>query len=244
MGSCQPAGMHPPSHQPASIPFVFPGLEHIQCRFTTRYAAHRVQTGDHRKQVQETIASPTWLDMEQTHGTDMVFISDPDSQYAGSRPQADALATDRPGLALVVSVADCQPLLLAHTSGGVIAALHVGWRANRANAPKLWVRHLCSQYGILPREFMAVRGPSLGPGRSEFVNFRREWGPEFEGYFQATTQTVDLWRMTRDQLQQAGVQPEAIFSLDLCTYSLPRLFYSYRRDRTQGRQAGIIWIEP
>jgi len=243
MGSCQPAGMHPPSHQPASIPFVFPGLEHIQCRFTTRYAAHRVQTGDHRKQVQETIASPTWLDMEQTHGTDMVFISDPDSQYAGSRPQADALATDRPGLALVVSVADCQPLLLAHTSGGIIAALHVGWRANREHAPTSWTRAFCRRYGLDPRRVYAVRGPSLSPEKSEFIHFEREWGEAFRAYFRPRTRTVDLWRLTRDQLVEAGLPRENIFGLDLCTHTLSELFYSHRRGGDPERQAGLIVVQ-
>ncbi|MGM0540335.1 MAG: polyphenol oxidase family protein [Thermodesulfobacteriota bacterium] len=231
------------SAQPTHIPFVFPGLEHVQCRFTTRFGAHRTEAGDRRKQIQEMLAAPSWLDMEQTHGTDMVFITDPDRQYKESRPMADALATDLPCQALAVSVADCQPLLLAHTSGRFIAAMHVGWRANRAGAPGLWVQRICAKYKILPSEIMAVRGPSLGPGKSEFVNFDSEWGPDFADYFHPATHTVDLWRMTRDQLRQAGLLPNHIYSLDLCTHSLPQLFYSYRRDRTLGRQAGIIWIQ-
>ncbi|MFO7800757.1 MAG: polyphenol oxidase family protein [Desulfovermiculus sp.] len=230
------------SAQPTHIPFVFPGLEHVQCRFTTRFGAHRTEAGDRRKQMQEMLAAPSWLDMEQTHGTDIAFICEPISQYPDSRPQADALATSSPGQALVVSVADCQPLLLTHVTGRFIAALHVGWRANRADAPGLWVRRICAEYGVPPRDILAVRGPSLGPGRSEFVNFQQEWGLEFETYFHPQTQTVDLWRMTRDQLRQAGLRPECIFSLDLCTYSLPQLFSSYRRDRTLSRQAGVVWI--
>ncbi|MDZ7760257.1 MAG: polyphenol oxidase family protein [Desulfovermiculus sp.] len=230
------------SHQPTYIPFVFPGLERIQCRFTTRFGAHRTESEDRRKQVQKMLAAPSWLDMEQVHGTDMAVITDPDRQYARTRPRADALATVLPNQALVVSVADCQPLLLAHTSGRFIAALHVGWRANRADAPGLWVKRMCTEYKIWPQEIMAMRGPSLGPAWSEFVNYQQEWGREFEGYFHPQTQTVDLWDLTRDQLQQAGLRPDCIFSLDLCTYSLPQLFSSYRRDKTISRQAGIIWI--
>lgn len=232
------------SAQPTHIPFVFPGLERVQCRFTTCFGAHRTKSGDCRTQIQELLDAPSWLDMEQVHGPDIVFITDPDRQYSESRPVADALATDLPCQALAVSVADCQPLLLAHTSGRFIAALHVGWRANRAGAPGLWIQRICAKYKILPSEIMAVRGPSLGPGKSEFVNFGAEWGPDFSDYFNQTTRTVDLWRMSRDQLVQAGLVPENIFSLDLCTYCLPGLFYSYRRDRTIGRQAGVIWIEP
>jgi hypothetical protein len=234
--------MNQDSNQPSYIPFAFPGLDQVQCRFTTRFGAHRTESEDRRPRIQAMLATPSWLDMEQVHGTDMAFITHPDRFDHQSRARADALATDLPGQALVVSVADCQPLLLAHSQGRFVAALHVGWRANRAGAPGLWVQRLCESYGVLPKEIMAVRGPSLGPGRSEFVNFNSEWGPDFADYLHPGTQTVDLWGMTRDQLVRAGLAPENIFSLDLCTFSLPRLFFSYRRDRTVGRQAGIIWI--
>jgi copper oxidase (laccase) domain-containing protein len=53
---------------------------------------------------------------------------------------------------------------------------------------------------------------------------------------------MDLWALTRDQLAAAGVRPGNIFALDICTASSPQ-FFSYRRDRITGRQAGIIWIE-
>ncbi|WP_027370754.1 polyphenol oxidase family protein [Desulfovermiculus halophilus] len=231
-------------HQPTHIPFAFPGLDRVQCRFTTRFGAHRTESGDRRPQIKKMLAAPSWLDMEQVHGTDMAVISDPDRQYKAARPRADALATDLPGQALVASVADCQPLLLAHSQGRFVAALHVGWRASRAGAPGLWVQGLCENYGVLPQDIMAVRGPSLGPGKSEFVNFDAEWGPDFADYFHPQARTVDLWRMSRDQLIQAGLLVENIFSLDLCTFSLRRLFFSYRRDKTLGRQAGIIWLTP
>jgi hypothetical protein len=55
---------------------------------------------------------------------------------------------------------------------------------------------------------------------------------------------MDLWRLTRDQLLQAGVRSENIFGLDLCTYEQKETFFSYRRDRQCGRQAGLIWIRP
>ena len=210
--------------------------------FTTRFGAHQSESTDRRKQIRDMLSAPSWLDMEQVHGTDLAFITEADSQYANRRPQADALATSLSGQALVVSVADCQPLLVTHLTGRFIAALHVGWRANRAQAPGLWIRRICAEYSVTPQELLAVRGPSLGPGQSEFVNFESEWGADFADYFSSATQTVDLWRMTRDQLQQAGLRPECIFSLDLCTYSLPGLFCSYRRDKTLSRQAGVIWI--
>jgi len=43
-------------------------------------------------------------------------------------PEADALITGTPGVALCVLTADCVPLLLVAPEWGVAAAVHAGWR--------------------------------------------------------------------------------------------------------------------
>ena len=42
--------------------------------------------------------------------------------------EADALVTDRPGVALGVVCADCAPVLIADPEAGVIGCSHAGWR--------------------------------------------------------------------------------------------------------------------
>jgi YfiH family protein len=53
-----------------------------------------------------------------------VFAPHPDD----ARPHADAMATDRPGLALGILTADCTPVLFADVEAGVIGAAHAGWK--------------------------------------------------------------------------------------------------------------------
>ena len=98
------------------------------------------------------------------------------------------------------------------------------------------------RYGLAPEEFLAVRGPSLGPGAAQFIRFEEEFGEAFRPYFDYRTQRLDLWRLTRDQLTTAGLRRDRIYSLDLCTHDLPE-FFSYRRDKSTGRQASLIWIK-
>src|SRR3546814_648047 len=43
-------------------------------------------------------------------------------------PRADALVTNRPGIALGILTADCAPVLLADGEKGIIGAAHAGWR--------------------------------------------------------------------------------------------------------------------
>ena len=52
---------------------------------------------------------------------------------------------------------------------------------------------------------------------------------------------VDLWRESRRQLGEAGV--EAVESADLCTCCEPDLFFSHRRDGDPRRQAGLVWLD-
>ena len=57
--------------------------------------------------------------VHQVHSADALYATAPWPDDA--RPQADAIVTDRPGLALGILTADCTPVLLADREAGVIA---------------------------------------------------------------------------------------------------------------------------
>lgn len=247
------------------IPFQFPGLANVRCAFQVRAARpdgsysdacdggnisfsttddpNRV-TGSRRDMLAALRARglSAWAELNQVHGDALVF--DPESVACEAPPVAegDGMATSRPGLGLLIKTADCQPILLAHKSGRYVAALHAGWRGNRCDFPGTGVARFCARYGLKACELLAVRGPSLGPGRAEFVNFEREWSDDFRRWFDPQTQTMDLWSLTRHQLRQAGLPERQIFGLDLCTASNDGQFFSYRREKKCGRQASLIWI--
>ncbi|MDR2821118.1 MAG: polyphenol oxidase family protein [Desulfovibrio sp.] len=233
------------------ISFVFPGLDNVRCAFSTKAAGNvSFSVGEApalvtqaRRSLRCEFACAQWAELNQVHGDTLVF--EPQAVDEDCRPEADGdgMATATPGLALMIRTADCQPLLLAHNSGKFVAALHVGWRGNRRNFPASGLAGFCVRYGLRPCDVLAVRGPSLGPARAEFVNFDREWGPEFAPWFDADSRTMDLWSLTRDQLTAAGLRPRHIYGLDLCTFSNSDQFFSYRRERVCGRQAGLIRIE-
>ena len=245
------------------IPFAFPGIPGVACAFQTRTGGRAMvargdefaggnislevdcdasQTVAARQALQKGLGFGSWQEVLQVHGDLVVFEPEPGDMAKAGSIEADGQATDRPGQALVVKTADCQPVMLAHKSGRYVAALHVGWRGNVLRFPRLGARAFCEEYELDPADVLAVRGPSLGPGASEFKEFETEFGERFRPYHRPATDTVDLWRLTREQLEAAGLRPENIFGLDLCTHSLPELFFSYRRNNACGRQASLIWI--
>ena len=240
------------------IPFQFPGVPNVACAFTGRalgnvsldFAAREQAPDAWEKTVQtrENLASTfgfqAFAEVHQVHGVRTVF--EPEAQNPGepARLDADGMATTRPGLALMVKTADCQPILIAHESGRYVMALHSGWRGNRQDYPRLAVLEFCERYGLEPAELWAVRGPSLGPAASEFTNFDAEWGAEFQRWYDG--KNMDLWALARDQLASAGLLPRRILGLDICTYANSGDFFSFRQFRrnglADGRQASLIWI--
>lgn len=238
------------------IPFAFPGIPGVRCAFgfgrnpaghgngniSLKIGEDPAAARNNRRALKRMLGFQGWRSLAQVHGPDMVFDPEIDTLENGGTVEADGLATTAPGDALVIKTADCQPILLAHKDGRHVAALHAGWRGNVMNFPGRGAAAFCARYNLDPKDLMAVRGPSLGPAASEFVNFNDEFGPEFKAYYDQENMTVDLWKLTRDQLEHAGVPPGAIFGIDLCTASLPE-FFSYRRDKNAGRQGSLIWID-
>ncbi|MBD5647159.1 MAG: laccase domain-containing protein [Desulfovibrio sp.] len=191
----------------------------------------------------------TWAEVRQVHGD--ALVEEPFAPEASAlpayrmedSPEADGMFTSAPGKGLLIKTADCQPLLLAHRSGRHVAALHVGWRGNRCDLPASGLVRFCAAYGLDPADIFAVRGPSLGPSRAEFVNHEREWGDSFRPWFDAASRCMDLWGLTASQLEAAGVPRRQIFGLDICTSLNAQHYFSHRHDARSGRQASLIWIE-
>ncbi len=111
--------------------------------------------------------------MRQVHGSAVVSLS---RGGTGSPPQADGALSMQPGLACTVLVADCLPILLAHRSLPLVAAVHAGWRGLagvpdaqggasgvlEAALAKMAEAAGCSS-AELSGELLAWLGPCIGP---------------------------------------------------------------------------------
>ena len=67
-----------------------------------------------------------WVWLDQVHGDTVVVLDAASRRWP---PEADAAVTDRPGLPLVVLVADCAPIALV--GGRAVGVVHAGWRGTR-----------------------------------------------------------------------------------------------------------------
>ncbi|RJG44216.1 peptidoglycan editing factor PgeF [Mesorhizobium sp. DCY119] len=189
------------------------------------------------------------LSAHQIHSPDVIVAREP---FSGARPKADAIVTDRPGIAIGATTADCGPVLFADSEAKVIGAAHAGWKGAFTGVLENTITAM-EGLGAKRERIVAVLGPSIGPDNyevgPEFVARFVEVDGENARYF-APSKTpghamFDLNLYTVDRLLKAGVNAE---SLDRCTYAEEDLFYSYRRsthrkEADYGRQISAIILE-
>jgi len=197
---------------------------------------------ENRKRLATLLPSePVWLD--QVHGTTVV-----DAAEARGLPQADASFSTEPGLVCAIMTADCLPVLLCDRQGAVVGAAHAGWRGLAAGVLENTV---AAMRAVGDAHISAWLGPAIGPHRFEVGKDVREafadLDPEADAAFRAKDGPsgqsgkflADLYQLARIKLAREGVTQ--VYGGGRCTHD-EAMFYSYRRDRTTGRMASLIWI--
>jgi hypothetical protein len=92
-------------------------------------------------------------------------------------------------------------------------------------------------------DLVVAIGPSIGPCCYEVDEpVIERFAAAFPGAWEAWMTPkgpgkwmLDLWRANLDQLTGAGVRPDRVDRLGLCTGCRPDLLFSYRRERGAGR---------
>ncbi|MEM7721333.1 MAG: peptidoglycan editing factor PgeF [Pseudomonadota bacterium] len=169
------------------------------------------------------------LTVRQHHSAAVATILDP----AQDLPRADAIVTATPGVALAILTADCQPVLFADRSAGVIGAAHAGWKGARDGVLEATLDAM-EALGARRAATRAVIGPSISQrnyevGEEFFERFfdddpanARFFVNGAEGKYHFDLPAYGLMR-----LREAGIE-EAEWTRH-CTYADETRFYSYRR---------------
>ena len=195
------------------------------------------------------VANPQLVTVHQVHSADAVAV---DAPFGAERPRADAMVTDRPGVALGVLTADCGPVLFADPQARVIGAAHAGWKGAFTGILEATVAAM-ERLGAARSRITAVLGPSISQTAYEV-------GPEFVARFVAADHDNERWfapspraghamfdlnGYTVERLAAASVDAS---QLGLCTYAEEDRFFSYRRtthrnEPDYGRQISAIVLQ-
>jgi len=174
--------------------------------------------------------------VHQVHGCTVARPERPWSPQ--DAPKADAMVTDRPGIALGILTADCAPLLLADPNKGVIGAAHAGWRGALHGVAQATVAAM-RELGADPARMIAAVGPCIAQVSYEvgaaFPEPFLAQDPSHAGFFapgRDGRHQFDLTGYVAAMLRQAGVA--TVERLDLDTCADPQRFFSYRRATHRG----------
>ncbi len=171
---------------------------------------------------------PIWL--RQVHGTTVIDADSPPPS-----PSGDAAFSRKRGTACAVMIADCMPVFF--TDGATVAVAHAGWRGLAAGVLEATLAAMKAD----PAQVICWLGPAIGPKVYEVGEDVRA---ALAGYESAFTPTrpghwlLDLYAVARERLK--GVK--GIYGGGLCTYSEPKRFFSFRRDKSAERMAALIWL--
>ncbi|MCI8336702.1 MAG: peptidoglycan editing factor PgeF [Peptococcaceae bacterium] len=192
---------------------------------------------------------------DQTHTTNVKIIGKEDIGKGFSLPQdyhdIDGLITDLPGVPLSVVHADCVPLLFADPIRKVIGAAHAGWRGTVGNIAANMIQIFQEHYHSKPKDIYMGIGPSIGfccyevdqPVADIFLAHplltnSKAIKPTTPGKYH-----INLQQINSLIAQSAGLLPEHIIDIGLCTNCHKDIFFSHRGHQgKRGLLASLIQI--
>lgn len=147
----------------------------------------------------------------------------------------DGFVANRPGVALIVKIADCVPILLWEPDAGVIGALHAGWRGSGGAIAAAGVSRM-RELGADPKNIRAAIGACIHDCcyevRSDFVQALTDLagsGPANSCLSQRNGRIyADLPGLNRRILMESGLREDNIDINPACTCCSPARYFSHR----------------
>lgn len=181
----------------------------------------------------------TLVGVYQVHSPDAVWVDSPWDR--ADAPRADAMVTDRPGLALGILTADCAPVLFWAPKARMVGAAHAGWKGALDGVTDTVIQ-LMTDRGAELSDIRAVVGPCIQQ-RSYQVDsgFHARFldvAPANAAFFIPDAQDPARWRFDLPgyvcaRLRAAGVSHAG--ALPDCTCADADRFFSNRRRNHNGQ---------
>jgi YfiH family protein len=236
----------------------------LRCRPLEEVARHaftsrqlRLSPTEGAAELAASVGAAAVAQASQVHGKAVAVVRD-GTGWPLPWPEADAVLSHEPGVAVAVRAADCVPLLMADRRTGAVAAVHAGWRGTAAGAALAALNAMAHGFGTRPGDVTVAIGPCIGSCcyevGTELVDAFATAGHErylIDRWFLAPAPRrgsrerpklrLDLAGANRDQLVLAGVTEGQIHACGLCTAMHLDVLTSFRAEGANaGRLAGVI----
>lgn len=159
---------------------------------------------------------------------------------------SDAAISNVPGLVMIMTFADCVPILLWDPANEACGLVHAGWRGTVQRIASATIQQMVNAFGSDPTEIVAGIGPSICvdcyPVSEEVrAGFDQAYGSDATQFFAGNR--LDLWRANRHDLTSAGVREGNIATSGMCTACNTETYFSHRAENgSTGRFGACIGI--
>lgn len=210
-----------------------------------------IGTGDENSNVYENrkriysalnIPDPGPAGVRQIHSAEVLLVDGSNwHQFTGREFKGDGMVTALTNHWLSISVGDCLAIAIYDPVQKVFSMQHAGWEGTAKRIVENAVHKMREAFGSQPGDLWVVIGPGIGfssyeVDRRVFDEFSGRWDnwQDFVHDNKGDHGYIDLAAANRWLLEDAGVPASQINSYNLCTHTLPALFFSHRRDGLPG----------
>lgn len=167
--------------------------------------------------------------------SDKVLILEKEEQEI---TESDAIVTNLLNIPILITAADCVPILLYAHEKRILGLVHAGWRGTASRIVEKAVIAMQENYLVRPSQIISAIGPAIGQKKYEVSQDVADLlvnATESDEIMDSNglKPKIDLKLANYLQLDQAGVMKIFVSELDTATHL--SLFYSHR---VQGRRAG------
>ena len=209
------------------------------------------------------------------HGAEIYRVKESDLPAGSLNPKTriknkDGLITDVSNSYLMVTGADCFPILICDSKRKAVGGLHAGWRGILAGIASKAVVELRKAFNSVPGHLNVWIGPGIKSCHFEvkedvvklFKDYARTYtdSPQHRNSVRGHARTnaeiiqqdiminrdgryfIDLPAIIKRQLVEAGIEFRKITEHTDCTYCKKNEFFSYRRDKPNIIEANALII--
>lgn len=198
---------------------------------------------------EETIAQPT-----QTHTDCVEIVENPQEKFEN----VDGLISKKPGINLMLSYADCTPILLYDPVKNIVANVHSGWRGTVQRIGAKAVLKMINELNSKPEDILAFIGPCIekchfiveDDVKQIFENTFPEYCKNYDIILDKNEVIdgkrkyhIDTEKVIKLSLEDVGIKPSNIIISGICTVCNSSIIHSHRAEgKDSGRNIAIIGL--
>jgi hypothetical protein len=185
---------------------------------------------------------------QQTHGAHAEIVTAAMRgrgalDWESALPATDALIVGETNIPALILVADCAPLVLVDETHRVFALVHAGWRGAVARIASQTVRKMEGAFGSNPADIRVGIGPHLCAAcfeiGDEVEHAAMEIAPQsIVGKYEKPH--LDLRTLLRADVENSGVLPARIESMNRCPRCEVETFFSHRGQGGVAGRFGLV----